>query len=243
VKLELGRQPTDAIAAADHAERAVAVATTRAERFILRGTVQPASSEVRLLDGATLGQSAIARRHGAGFAFMLEHLQPGDNHYVLDATAPGRRPWRRAVRIVRHAPRVAMPRTVVVPREDVTPGEAELHLDRRRLVALAIGRDPEGMARIRVSAVVRLRCRTPDGKVADVPLTHHDPPAALGEIRIVPGTRVPTELRRRSGLGAAARARCAESGAALAGLKGIVWAEATNAHALDRYGANVRVGQ
>jgi hypothetical protein len=245
VTLELGREgPAEAMASADHADRAVPVLVTRAERFVLRGTVQPASSEVRLLDGATLGQSAIARRRGANFAVTLAHLQPGENRYVLDATDPGRPAWRRIVRIVRHAPQTPIPRTVVVGRADPTPGQAELRLDRRRLVATAIGRDREGLARIRVSAELRLRCRGPDGEVAEVPLFYNDPPAAqVGERRVVPGARAPTELRRRSDLRAAAEARCAETRATLAGLHGLVWAEATNAHALDRYSANVPVGR
>jgi hypothetical protein len=236
-------QPPDAIVAADHDDRGILVATTRGERFVLRGDVQPASSEIRLLDAATLGQSVIARRRGGAFAFTLEHLRPGANGYVLEATHPARTPWRRAVRVVRRAPRVAVPRTVIVPREDVTPGEADLHLDRRRLVAVAIARDPGGVARVRVGAELRLRCRAASGTVADVPFVLYDPPAQIGEIRAVPGARVPGVLRRRSDVGAAARARCAEQGATLAGIRGVVWAEATNAHALDRYSADVPVGR
>ena len=232
-----------AIVAADHGDRAIVVATTRGERFVLRGEVQPASSEVRLLYDATLGQFAIARRRGGTFAFTLEHLRPGANGYVLEATHPARTPWRRAVRVVRRAPRAAVPRTVIVPREDVTPGEAELHLDRRRLVAVAIARDPGGIARVRVGAELRLRCRAASGTVADVPFVLYDPPAQIGEARAVPGARVPGVLRRRSDVGAAARARCAEQGATLAGVRGVVWAEATNAHALDRYSADVPVGR
>jgi hypothetical protein len=220
---------------------AVATATTRAERFILRGAVQPGSSEVRLLDGATHEQSAIARRRGATFAFTLEHLQAGANRYLLEATYPKRAPWRQAVRIVRRGPRTRVPRSVIVPREDPTPAEAELRLDRRRLVAVAIGRDPGGMARIRVSADLQLRCRASNGKVFDVALVRHEPPPRVGETRVVPGTRVPGELRRRSDVRAAARAGCAQAGGTLVEVRGVVWAEATNAHGRDRYSAYVRL--
>jgi hypothetical protein len=243
VRLELGDEhPAETIASADHADRAVPVLSTRGRRLVLRGTVEPATSEVRLLDGATLGQSATARRHGRRFAFTIEDLHPGENRYVLDASDAGHRAWRRIVRVVSQAPRRPMPRTVVVPRTDRTPGEAELHLDRRRLVATAIGRDPEGLARIRVSADLRLRCRSAEGEVTEVPFLRYDPPAAVGETRIAPGARAPTRMRRRSDLRAAAKARCAENGATLSGLHGIVWADATNAHALDRYSADVHVG-
>ena len=231
----------DAGTATGHGAPAAATATTDAQRFVLRGAVRPASSDVRLLDGATREQSAIARRRGATFAFSLEHLQPGANRYVIQATRPGRAPWRRAVRIVRRAPRAVVPRSVIVPREDSSPAEADLRLDRRRLVAVAIGRDPGGMARIRVSADLRLRCRGADGNVEDDRLVRHEPPSQVGHVRVVPGTRVPGELRRRTDLRAAARTRCGESGRTLAEVDGVVWAEATNAHGRDRYSAYVPV--
>ena len=239
----LRAEPSGSIVAADHATRAVLIAATRGQRFVLRGDVQPASSEVRLLDAATRGQFAIARRRGGTFAFTLEHLRPGANDYILEATHPARAPWRRAVRVVRRAPPVTVPRTVIVPRSDPTPGEAELHLDRHRLVAVAIGRDTGGIARIRVGARLRLRCRAADGAIADVPFVLNDPLPQIGEISAVPGARVPGVARRRTDVGAAARAHCAEQGATLAGIRGVVWAEATNAHALDRYSADVPVGR
>jgi hypothetical protein len=160
---------------------------------------------------------------------------------VIEATHRGRSSWRRPVRIVRRAPRIPVPRSVVVPRDDSSPAQAELRLDRRRLSAVAIGRDTAGMARIRVSAELRLRCRTEDGGVEEVGLVRHDPPSQIGHVRVVPGTRVPAELRRRTDLRAAARTRCREAGGVLAGAAGVVWAEATNAHGRDRYSADVAV--
>jgi hypothetical protein len=222
-----------------HGELAPGGTTTRAERFVLRGTVHPAASDVRLLDGATRQQSAVARRDGAAFAFALEHLAPGASRYVVEATHPRRAPWRRVVTIVRRAPAAPVPRRVTVPVADPSPARAELRLDRRRLVAVAIGRDAGGMARIRVSAELRLRCRAADGRVERVGLVHHDPPPAVARVRVPAGARVPGVLRRRADLRAAARARCAESDSALAGVTGVVWAEATNAHGRDRYSASV----
>ena len=232
--------PPDAGTATGHGAGAAAVASTRAERLVLRGTVQPASSEVRLLDGATRGQSAIARRRGAAFAFTIEHLRAGANRYLVEATHPDHEPRRRPVRITRRAPRVSVPRRVVVPREDPSPAEVELRLDRRRLVAVAIGRDPGGMARIRVSADLQLRCAA-GGRTRQIGLVRHEPPAQVGTVRVRAGTRVPGELRRRSDLRAAARTRCAEAGSALAEVEGLVWAEATNANGRDRYSASVAI--
>jgi hypothetical protein len=134
-----------------------------------------------------------------------------------------------------------VPRSVVVPPEDPSPAEAALRLDRRRLVATAIGRDAGGMARIRVSASLRLRCRAAGGGLEAVRLVRHEPPSQVGHVRVVPGTRVPGELRRRTDLRAVARRRCAEGGAALDRVGGVVWAEATNAHGRDRYSAYVPI--
>ena len=233
--------PPDAGTAAGHGAEA-ATATTRGPRLVLRGTVRPAASEVRLLDGATREQSAIASRRGTSYAFAIEHLRPGANRFVVEATHPGRTPWRQDVHIVRRARAVSVPRSVVVPRADPSPAEAELRLDRRRLVAVATGRDPGGMARIRVSAELRVRCRAAGGGTRGLALIAHDPPSQIGHVRVAAGTRVPGQLRRRTDLRAAARARCAEAGGAtLAGVSGVVWAEATNAHGRDRYSANVPV--
>ena len=97
------------------------------------------------------------------------------------------------------------------------------------------------MARIRVSADLRLRCRGADGNVPDERLVRHAPPSQVGHVRVVPGTRVPGELRRRTDLRALARAHCADSGRTLDEVDGVVWAEATNAHGRDRYSAKAPV--
>ena len=228
---------------AGHGRRASATAVTRRSRFVLRGTVEPPQSEVRLLDGVTGGQSAIARRRGRSYTFALEHLRPGSNRFVLEASLKGLTSWRQRVRVERRVPRRIPPRLVVVDGADPTPAEATLRLDRRRLVATAIGRDAGGMSRIRVSANLRLRCRDRDtGTVRAVPLIRHEPPALqIGHPGVRPGVRAPTELRRTTRLRPTARRRCAEHGAELETMVGIVWAEATNAQGLDRYSADVPI--
>jgi hypothetical protein len=233
--------PPDAGTVAGHGVRAGATVRTRGARVVVRGTVRPTGSDVRLLDGATHGQSAIARRRGARFALTLDGLRPGANRFIVEAAHPGRATWRRALRVVRRAPRVPVPRRVTVPVEDPTPPEAGLRLDRRTFVAVAVGRDHGGMARIRVSAELRVRCRAVDGSVYERGLVRHRPPPQIARQRILPGTRVPGELRRRTDLRRTARALCAETGATLAGFWGVVWADATNAHDRDRYSADVQV--
>jgi len=242
--LALGRPPAgppDAGTARGHGRRAPATAFTRRKRFTLRGTVAPAASEVRLLDGATGEQAAIAVRRGAGFAFTLPQLRPGVSRFVIEAALVGHAPWRQPLRVVRRAPRERPSRRVVVTGTDRSPAEALLRLDRRSLAATAIGRDAGGMARIRVSAELRLRCREAGGCVRELGLVRHDPPSQVEHVRVSRGTRVPSELRRRSALLPAARARCRRDGAHLEAVAGIAWAEATNARGLDRYSADVRV--
>jgi hypothetical protein len=244
-KLDLGVPtggPPDAGTAAGHGGRTAPTGVTRGTRFRLRGTVDPAASEVRLLDGATREQAAIADRRGAAFSFRLPHLQPGLNRFVVEATHPGHATWRQPVRIVSRAPRRTLPARVRVSGGDRSPAQAILRLDRRRLIATAIGRDPGGMARIRVSADLRLQCRDPGtGRRLETGLVHHDPPSQVEHARAAVGARVPPELRRRADLHALARARCASRAARLASVDGVVWAEATNAAGLDRYSAYVPV--
>ncbi len=217
---------------------------TAGRTFLLRGTVDPAGADVRLLDGATGEQAAIARRSGAAFGFRLVHLPPGVNRFVVAARHPGRTAWRQPVRIVSRARRVPLPRRVTVTGRDRSPAEAILRLDRQRLVATAIGRDGGGMARIRVSADLRLGCRSrATGELLRTGLVRHDPPSQVEHAGAAPGARVATELRRRSDLLLPARVRCAARGARLESLTGVVWAEATNASGLDRYSAYVRLSR
>jgi hypothetical protein len=131
----------------------------------------------------------------------------------------------------------AEPDRVTVPAIDRTAPEAVLRLGGAeaasggrapagvRLAApvlrpTAIGRDKQGMARIRVSLDARLRCGDDV-----VPLIRYFPPPAIARTRIAPGTAVPTELTRNVRFDLARPCR----GAELRAVEGTLWADATSA--------------
>ena len=128
----------------------------------------------------------------------------------------------------------AEPATVRVPETDRTAPTAVLslaaaetasggdaaavRLDSPVLRPTAIGRDKQGMARIRVSLHARLRCGD------DVrPLIRYFPPPEIARPRIPPGVLVPTELTRRVRYALT----CPDGEPASA--TGTVWADATSA--------------
>jgi hypothetical protein len=78
--------------------------------------------------------------------------------------------------------------------EAVSGGEAPetVRLDRPVLEPVAVGRDKQGMARIRVSLEARLRCGDDV-----VPLTRYFPPPQIGPVWLPPGRVVPAERTRR----------------------------------------------
>ena len=80
--------------------RAPATATTRRATLAFNGTVKPPSSRVALTPPH--GRSAIVKR-GSDGAFRAEarKLRRGQNHFVLEGTAPGLRPWTVDVSITR----------------------------------------------------------------------------------------------------------------------------------------------
>ena len=142
----------------------------------------------------------------------------------------------------------AEPRRVTVPRIDRTAPEAVLRLAGAeaasgaraptgvRLAApvlrpTAIGRDKQGMARIRVSLDARLRCGDDL-----VPLIRYFPPPAIGRTQIAPGVTVPTE-RTRSVRFDLARP-C--GGAELRAAEGTLWADATSAREAEASSAPLR---
>jgi hypothetical protein len=143
----------------------------------------------------------------------------------------------------------AEPRFVRVPAADHTPPQAVLRLGRTEAVSgarapapvrvaapvlrpTAVGRDKQGMARIRVSVAARIRCGD------DVlPLTRYFPAPAIARTRISPGTRVRTELVRTVRLDLVA-GRCPR--ADVRAIDGTVWADATSAWETEASSAPVR---
>ena len=138
------------------------------------------------------------------------------------------------------------PRQVEVPARDRTAPEAVLQLQRAeavsggpapdaveldspRLEPTAIGRDKQGMTRIRVSLRARLRCGDDV-----VPLTRYFPPPEIARPRIPPGTLAPTELTRRVRFDLA----CPDGEPASA--EGRLWADATSAWETESSSAPIR---
>jgi hypothetical protein len=142
----------------------------------------------------------------------------------------------------------AEPRRVTVPEIDRTAPEAVLRLGAAKAVSggrapagvrlaapvlapTAIGRDKQGMARIRVSLTARIRC---GGDV--VPLIRYFPPPAIARTRIAPGTAAPTELTRRVRFDLARSCR----GVELQAVEGTLWADATSAWETEASSAALR---
>jgi hypothetical protein len=132
------------------------------------------------------------------------------------------------------------PRRVAVPASDATAPEAVLRLggvdapasvrlERPLLEPTAIGRDKQGMTRIRVSLEARLRCGD-----EVVPLVRYFPPPEIARPRIPPGTMAPTELTRRVRFAL----RCPDGEPAAA--EGSVWADATSAWETEASSAPIR---
>jgi hypothetical protein len=124
----------------------------------------------------------------------------------------------------------------VVPDRDRTAPEALLELepdlDAPVLRATVTGRDPQGMARIRLSVEATITCAG-----ERIPLTRYDPPPAIARPRIPPGRRAPTELRRDARVDLA-RGRCPR--ADVERVEGRAWADATSAHETEASSAPLR---
>ena len=157
------------------------------------------------------------------------------------------------------APRVAVPdggmpaghgadeprRVTVPPRDGTAPsavlrlGGAEavsggdppalVRLERPVLEPLAVGRDKQGMARIRVSLEARLRCGD-----EVVPLIRYFPPPQIGPAWLPPGRVVPVERTRRVRYGF----RCPSG--ELRAAEGTLWADATSARETEASSAPIR---
>jgi hypothetical protein len=136
-------------------------------------------------------------------------------------------------------------RVTVPPRDDTAPsavlrlGDAEaasggeapalVRLDRPVLEPVAVGRDKQGMARIRVSLEARLRCGD-----EEVPLIRYFPPPQIGPAWLPPGRVVPVERTRRVRYGF----RCPSG--ELRAAEGTLWADATSARETEASSAPIR---
>ena len=99
-----------------------------------------------------------------------------------------------------------------------------------RIAVTVVGRDRDGgMGRARVAIRAHLTCRADDGEVVSRPLVRYVPPAEVIRIRIAPGTRTRTELRRT----VRQRFDTHCPGGTLERFSGQAWADTTNASGLD----------
>jgi hypothetical protein len=138
------------------------------------------------------------------------------------------------------------PRRVTVPPRDATAPVAALRLGAVEAVSggpasgvvrlgapvlepTAVGRDKQGMTRIRVSLEARLRCGD-----EVVPLIRYFPPPEIARPRIPPGRPAPTELSRSVRFALS----CPEG--RLAGADGTLWADATSAWETESSSAPIR---
>jgi hypothetical protein len=138
------------------------------------------------------------------------------------------------------------PRRVKVPRSDATAPQAVLELggveavsgggapdpvrlDAPLLEPTAIGRDKQGMTRIRVSLEAKLRCGD-----ETVPVIRYFPPPETARPRIPPGTFAPTEISREVRF--ALDCPSGEPSSA----DGTLWADATSAWETEASSAPIR---
>jgi hypothetical protein len=138
------------------------------------------------------------------------------------------------------------PRRVTVPPRDHSAPEAVLRLasteavsggaapepvqlERPVLEPVAVGRDKQGMARIRVSLEAQLRCGDDV-----VPLIRYFPPPQIGPAWLPPGRVVPVERSRKVRFGLECPA------GELTGAEGTLWADATSARETEASSAPIR---
>jgi hypothetical protein len=138
--------------------------------------------------------------------------------------------------------------SIVVPESDRTPPRPVVRLAGARatlergvprvvvsrdepIAVTVVGRDRDGgMGRARVAIKARLTCRSAGGEPATRPFVRYVPPPQVVRIRITPGTRTRTELRRT----VTQRFDAVDCmGGALERFSGQAWADITNASGLD----------
>ena len=146
--------------------------------------------------------------------------------------------------------------SIVVPERDPTPPQPVVLLAGRRatlekgaphvlvppdepFAVTVVGRDADGgMGRARVAIRARVTCRSSDGDVVTRRLVRYVPPPQIVRIRVAPGTRIRTELRRT--VKQRFDTRCADG--TLERFDGEAWADVTNASGLDATSKHIRFG-
>jgi hypothetical protein len=134
----------------------------------------------------------------------------------------------RVPRVDRSAPEAVL-RLAGVQGRSGGDAPAPVQLTEPTLTPIAVGRDKQGMGRIRVSLHARVTCGD------DVsPLIRYFPPPEIARVRIAPGTVARTQLTRRVRYAL----RCPDGEVAAA--EGTLWADATSAWETEASSAPVR---
>ena len=172
----------------------------------------------------------------------------GDQHRSPQR-GEGGRPQVAAPDAGMSAGHAAEPRQVRVPAADRSAPQAILRVGAAEAVSgsrppaavrlsapvlrpTAVGRDKQGMARIRVSVTARIRCGD-----EIVPLIRYVPPPAIERSRVPPGALARTELARSARLDLA-EGRC--PAAQVRAIDGTAWADATSAWETEASSAPLR---
>jgi hypothetical protein len=108
-----------------------------------------------------------------------------------------------------------------------------------RLLGTALAEDEDGgVARVRVSILERITCRSAEGSPFERRRTRYFPPPQIERIRSTPGTRLPTSRKRSLRLSLAGD-RCGR-GARAVEVHGELWGEAINGSGLEAVTPHIR---
>jgi hypothetical protein len=214
------------------------------------GQVKPASAEIKIVDTTGRRAARVNVAPGGAFTALLPAL-PGRGNIAFRLTASWRdaEPWRTEI-LASRASSARRAAEVRVPADDATPPTAQmlLHSDGRvissvdpvrpdsdapvrltdPLVTLtAVTRDVDGgTGRIRASLKYERFCGV--GRDPVRRRTRYFPASEIARVRLPPGSRAPTERRRR------ARVRLIAGGEGCV-VRGKTWADATNASGLETF--------
>ena len=219
---------------------------------LIRGRVRPASARVELVDDSGRRRARVLPAPDGSFSALLPNLpRQGVATFRLTAGAGRAEPWRTEI-VASRAEGAGSVRTVRVPERDDTPplaglllrtGDrvvssvdpvrpdrgAPLQLPRPVLTLTALTRDHDGgTGRVRVSVRYQRSCAD-----ALSVRTEYFPPSEIARVRVAPGTRVPTERRRRARLQL-------DVGGPGCSVRGKAWADATNASGLESFSDQIR---
>jgi hypothetical protein len=244
----------------------VALGSTSRASFAFDGRVDPADSDVTIVNDRTGRRGSVDVTAAGEFTARVTGLRPGLNRFLLKASKPGHADWTLEVRVVRSPPQEAESEArrgrVVVPAVDPTVPQARLRVERARgaietstgsrpaganarlgekLRVTAVTRDPNGgAARARVSIRERSSClNVATGERATRLTLRYFPPAQTARAKVPPGVTLPRVDSRTVRLRFTGD-RCSGDWIP-ARVRVTLWADATNAHEMESSSAPVRL--